>query len=161
MRVEFDAYMAGVADSDGSFSFSKLRRACNINGYQFRPCFSLTWTATEITRLAMDKIKLEYGGSVCTCIRKGGYPTNHPAVYKYYVQGIRCAELCDRLYPYLLLKGEKARLISQYYKLVNGKRGIWNRNRAKPKEVYEEEARLWLLFNQLNTKNKKVLHEST
>lgn len=154
MVIGFDAYMAGVADSDGSFSFMKRKRQSTINGYHYVMVFQLTWKKSDLSIKVMNEIVRRYGGCCCKWIRNGNnFPTKSAECLKYSVGGPGLDKLTEAILPYLLLKKKQAELIKEARLLRKG----WKRGRlGKPINVWKKEDELYLEFNKLNGKNKKI-----
>ena len=75
-------YMAGVVDSDGSFSLVKRKKQSTVHGYHYRTIFQLTWKDTPIVEKTMEEMVKDYGGGFCPCKATGG-----GRVLKYSIEG--------------------------------------------------------------------------
>src|SRR5271165_3399475 len=95
-------YLAGVADSDGSFSIA-IKRSPDRSPY-YRAVFQLTWSFDERTLQVITAIKEKYGGSFF--IQKVGrknYPNSRPTI-KYSVESRKVMYLLRDILPYVKLK---------------------------------------------------------
>ncbi len=123
---EFFAYLAGVADSDGSFSIIKVKRKdqnCPYYGVQF----ALTWVKNEQSKAVMDKLVGLFGGSYCTQATqfKTQFPNARPYL-KYCAVASNCEHLTKAILPFLLLKRKQARNIlrlRKFTRAIGGGRG--------------------------------------
>jgi len=147
-------YLAGVADSDGSFTFPKHKRSNNPNGYTFRPAFQLTWKYSDHSLSVFKDLKKKYKGSFYIGRSHSGYNKTKSKIIKYYVQGQSLIDLCKDIVPFLRLKKKQAKLILEHWKSVKP-RGTWNQWHKKPKLIYNKENDLYKKFYKLNTKNKR------
>lgn len=152
-------YLAGVADSDGSFSLTRCSRPSTVTGYHYRTLFQLTWEDTPLTRLVLSKMKDLYGGSFSECNRKpDSYCNKHKTVLKYSVEGQRLGIFIKELLPYLVLKRERAEIILEFirYRELSKKTVIHRVGRKKDLEDWSKEDRIYEKMNGLNSKNKKI-----
>lgn len=149
---EYFAYLAGVADSDGSFSISRLHRTRPTINYNCQ--FSLTWINNENTKLALQELVNTYGGSFCMVKPKvewEGYSNQHPYL-KYCLTGQKLRTFIEDIKPYLRLKSAQASNLLQVLS-KSGKRYGWGRPR--PQTISDEFALLYLRNIEENHKNKQ------
>lgn len=152
MKDTYFAYVAGVADSDGSFSFIKRKKQSTKNGYHYRAIFQLTWKKMSNTKMVLDSFKKEFGGNYWKVIRKPNSFDKKPLdCYKYSLEGNLLEKFVIKIIPFLRLKKKHAELILESRKL----KGKWG-CKGKPDRLWKKEDKLYLLFNKLNTKNKKI-----
>jgi predicted HNH restriction endonuclease len=143
MKIEA-AYMAGVADSDGSFSISKRKVKTTILGYFYTTSFQLTWKkdakSLEIMHLMMSK----YGGKVYHQKRHDGHFKPESTFLQYQVLSKDLISLINDILPFLKLKQDQAQIVldleksRQYWKFNHKGQG-----RAKPSELWKVEDDLY------------------
>ena len=141
------AYLAGVLDSDGSFSVVKRNftsEYCNYNAM-----IQLSWKKSDLTVSFMDSLTSEFGGSFAEC-----KPTNTRKSFsdtKDYVKFCICGPKADNLartvLPFLMLKKQQAQNIIKLRELTSVFKG------RKQKLITEELHAIYLLNKSLNTKN--------
>lgn len=147
-----DEYMAGIADSDGSFSLCKAKKQSTTRGYHYRTVFQLTWKKFNATEKCMSKIQAEYGGRVNEYTSNSNNYNKKPIQYiKLAIEGREIEGFVDRLIPHMHIKKEQAKLI----KHIRILRRSWAPSNRKPDKVWDEEARIYDLFTSLNSKNGK------
>jgi hypothetical protein len=144
--VAFHAYIAGVVDSDGSFSINK-QHSGRVN-QSYTPIFQLTWTNTPKAKKVFDRLVLEYGGSYCLVKSSStGYANSRPYL-KYMLTSGKLNKFVADVLPYLCLKRQQAINILRLRKFTP-KPGI----KTKPVRIVEFQHKLYELNKQLNTKN--------
>ncbi len=145
-------YIAGVADSDGSFTFMKRYGQSTTTGYFYRSIFQLTWSISNEAEDVMIFLKNKYGGSFSVCKKSTSFNSLKPSIFKYSVESNGLLKLINDIEPYLILKKERATLIKQH---------ILYRKKRKPgliktKKEWEYEDDVYKKINLLNSKNKKL-----
>ena len=145
-----NSYLAGVMDSDGSFSICKRKR--KGNKFFYRTVAQLTWKNTEKSKEIFDELLREYGGKY-HIIKSRGFSKKGTTFLKYNLEGDSLVYLLQSIIPYLRLKKRQAEIVIEL-KLLRKKwlgktRGPWD----KPSYIWEEEEKLYLENLLLNTKN--------
>jgi len=139
-RIAFDAYMAGVIDSDGSFSMVKRLKQSTIRGYHYSTVFQLTWKKSSFAEKVLKLIKQRYGGHISPWQRKPNkYSKESIECLKYAVESSGLEKLIILTLPYICLKKEQALLI----KKVREIRKIKPKTRNKPNKFWEEEDKIY------------------
>ncbi len=146
-KDQFSAYLAGVIDSDGSFSISqkhKARKKSNYNGV-----FQLTWTVSPLTLAFMKKLVSIYGGSFFIGKKNlTQFPNSRPVI-KYCICSKKVVPLIIDVLPFLHLKRKQARNILRLRSVVRHyRKGVSKSNR-----IIAFEQKLYELNKELNTKN--------
>lgn len=143
------AYLAGVADSDGSFTISKTH--LNRLNVHYQCSFQLTWKKTPKSIAFFEKLKEQYGGSF---FHQKAYPnssfTQSPTI-KYWLGNIKLEKFIKDILPYLELKKEQAENILEIRSL--SPLGLYNKYNPKPESVKQLQNEIWLKSRNLNTKN--------
>lgn len=143
-------YLAGVLDSDGSFTVTK-RHIYRVN-CNYTCMIQLTWTLTKKSREFMEQLVNFYGGSYFV-----GMPSstkqfeNAKEIIKYCATGNAAERIARDTRNYLLLKEEQARNIIKVRDLVRSYRG-----QPRPKSAVDQLEELYLTNQRLNGKNKDV-----
>jgi len=140
-------YLAGIMDSDGSFSISKhniKRKKCS-----YTTMIQLTWSYNEKTKLFMDSMVSQYGGSYFIGFPSGKaqFP-NTGEIIKYCAIGVACEKISKDVVEFLLLKNKQCENILSARDIVKSFRGL-----ARSVENEELLERLFLDNKALNTKN--------
>lgn len=99
------AYLAGVWDSDGSFTITK--RHPKRSSPNFTIMAQLTWVLNDNSREFMQTLVETYGGSCFEGESPSGFD-NGRRIIKYCATGNAAASLLTAMYPYLVLKKEQA-----------------------------------------------------
>lgn len=137
------AYIAGIADSDGSFSIV-LRHKDRLNPHYFA-CFQLGWKETELSKRAIESMKSQYGGSVSYASpSEGSY--GRTKMVKYMLQGKKLESFLEQIIPFLILKREHAEILLALRKTI--KQGS-----NKTQELLLLQESFYLKMKELNTKN--------
>lgn len=141
-------YLAGVADSDGSFSYTK-KFSKPRNKYYYIGQFQITWKYSKESKIFFDFLVKKFGGSYFDGMTHTSYGKTR--ILKYCATGKACNLIGNTLAPYLILKKEQALITA---KAASLKSKHWGSN-GKPKKVWLEEERLYKRMNKINHKNKK------
>lgn len=148
MKKINSAYLAGVADADGSFSwlkhYSKPRKK-----FYYQGVFQLTWKSSDDSLRVIKLIQGEYGGSFF--IGNSATKFGKCPIIKYAATGKALVALCSDVIPYLELKKKQAEIVMSGAALKSDKWGV----KGKPQAVWKKEEELYRKINLLNTKNKK------
>src|SRR3990167_3799662 len=100
-------YLAGVLDSDGSFSIMRYKQANNrpktwSRKWYYRAQAQLTWTQTDKSLNVMQQIKSRYGGYILAkSDHKEKYGSNTKPTYQYIATGNAARKLIADILPYL------------------------------------------------------------
>jgi len=154
LAIAFDIpneYLAGVADSDGSFSYlknySKPRKK-----YYYRPFFQLTWKYSKEADLVCKYLKNKYKAGLYYGIKKNDLLGRECKIIKVQMWEKSVVLFLEDILPYLILKKKQAEIVLYGAKLKSRKWGV----KGKPKEIWEKEIKLYKKINSLNSKNKKL-----
>src|SRR5271157_1212166 len=146
------AYLAGVFDSDGSFTLSHHSRPTVRLGFDYRVYLQLTWKALPQTIMVMKELKEKYGGSLVFGSENSGF-SRHTRYVKYRVNALKARRLIEDMLPYLRIKRRQAEIC---FEVSSGAQrehyGRWHPRSAA------ELTRLGELYNEmalLNWKNGK------
>lgn len=141
------SYLAGVVDSDGSFSITK-RNTSRINP-SYVGMFQLTWVHNEVTDEFMKSLVSKYGGSFFIQTEKRNAFPNASMTVKYCATGKALNKIIKDVYPFLILKR------SQAYNLwtLNETQGKYGAKRPKPEDMKQFHESLYLENRKLNSKN--------
>ena len=142
-------YLAGVADSDGSFSFGRKYNKQRAKDY-FVASFQLTWKRTLESKNVFDELVKIYGGSYFDHFTHTSF--GRVRILKYCATGRALVKICNDVLPHLLLKKAHAWIALQGAELKSRQ---WGRG-GKPDSIWKRELELYLRMNKLNTKNKKI-----
>ncbi len=146
MKQISNEYLAGVADSDGSFSynkkFSKIR-----DKFYYVAQFQITWKYSKESKLFFDYLVDTFGGSYFDGHTHTSFSKTR--ILKYCATGVACQKICNATMDYLILKRKQAEIVLLGAEL---KSRLWGRN-GKPKSVFEREEELYKQIKNLNTKN--------
>lgn len=140
-------YLAGLADSDGSFSIScthKQRRYPHHRG-----SFQITWIYNKLTLHIFKSIKAKYGGNICITKNKTGFNNKPTDVVKYMTTNKLLYALINDILPHLLLKKKQAQLILKLSKTYRRTPGYIT------KKTFDYRESLYQRNRQLNSKNGK------
>lgn len=141
------SYLAGVLDSDGSFSITKRHiRRTSIN---YTAMVQLSWKYSENAEFFIKKMVSTFGGSYSKCdstnTRKS-YPGTK-SYLKYSATGEAAENICRSVLPFLQLKKRQAENI-----ILMRSKYIWN-GPNRPIEISIELDKLYFINKSLNTKN--------
>ncbi len=146
------AYIAGVFDSDGSFSIVRHKRIGSLRGFEYRVVLQLTWREVPQTVLVLRELKRMYGGSVIRGIERHGF-SKHTKYAKYRIDATDARVLISDVLPYLRVKRKQALLCLRAALIISQRRyGRWN---PRPEEEWLELEKLHELVGYLNWKNGK------
>lgn len=146
-------YLAGVLDSDGSFTITKRHKYRNNCNYT--AIIQLTWTDSSITQKFMKTLCNQYGGSFFKGKPSESYNyKNSKNILKYCATGHAAEKICSDVINYLFLKKKQCANILKLRKLVSS----FNGNR--PIAVTNKLEQLYKSNRILNSKNGK-LNESS
>ena len=153
----FAAYVAGVADSDGSMSLIRRTAQTTRNRYHYRPNFQLMWLNKPSALKVMQDIQKLYGGYIYEVTRKTGYKTDQVSYLKLMIEGQRMYKFLSDISPYLQLKREQALLLLEFIRKRTDSGRSNNMRGSTPKgdEEWEEERVLHVKIRALNSKNGK------
>ena len=143
-------YLAGVADSDGSFSLMKRTGQSTTTGYFYRSIFQLSWSPSSNANKVMRYLKRTYGGTFCACVYRG-LGSKDAVTLKYSVESKGLLKLIQDIKPHLILKKDRAKLIEKQILLRQSFVGY-----KKPKSMWLKEDKIYLAMNGLNSKNSKI-----
>lgn len=149
--LEFCAYLAGVTDSDGSFSICKKNFFGKSKNPEYSARFQLSWSNNDKTKKVLDKIVQIYGGkySLCTPSSIKNYP-NTKDVLHYSLGGPGIVKFVKDIFPFLLLKRRQALNIIRLRKFISNK---WHKSNPQPQKLLEFKEKLYIFNKSLNTKN--------
>lgn len=147
----FVIYLAGVADSDGSFCYTK-RYSKPRGKHYYNGMFQLTWKEDKNSIAFMEELVQRYGGAY-------QYTTGHTAkkpckLIHYTSTGEAMVKLANDVIPFLRLKKEQAQIALDGAALKSRRWGV----KGKPEAIWDKERNLYLRANKLNNKNKKIWH---
>ena len=153
----FNAYVAGVTDSDGSLSLCKSANKSNNIPYRFVAVFQLTWKKSSNALAVMKKLCKIYGGRIHNWQRKLGQGFgNSCSFYKYSLEGPNLKNFLIAVAPHLNLKYKQASLL---LKLIGVRQNMRIKNRHdfikfKPQKLLKFERMTHREMKSINTKNK-------
>jgi hypothetical protein len=144
----FCAYLAGVADSDGSFSLVRSNKSRTVRSCT--PTFQLTWTISPLSKKVMDRLVATYGGSYFEQLPTSSkYFKNSRPCYKYCLVAKKLEKFLKDILPYLQLKRKQVRNLLRIRRFTKH----WGNGRNKPLKVQLFEQKMWALNKELNSKN--------
>lgn len=132
-------YIAGVADSDGSFTITKRKTKNNKSGFTYTAMFQLSWKESNITKKTISKIQKRYGGHIVKYKHKNSF--SNCSVIKYVVEGVMLDKLLLEISPFLVLKKARAKLLQKLREIC--KRNHYNLGRLKPIKVLKYQEKLY------------------
>jgi hypothetical protein len=142
-------YLAGVMDSDGSFSITK--RHITRQNANYIAMIQITWTHTATSEDFMKELTRKYGGSYFIGVHsKGGTFKNSKPVIKYCAVGKAASLLTLDVKDFLILKKTQADNVIKLRELVTTKRI----GRTRSPIISTQLEDIYLLNKQLNSKNK-------
>lgn len=139
-------YLAGVMDSNGSFSITK--RHISRKNPNYIGMIQITWTHTKVSEAFMQELKNIYGGSYF--IGKCGTFKNSKPIVKYCAVGAAAETLTRSVIDFLILKKEQANNVLKLREITKSRQ----LGKVRSLENSEKLERLYLLNKQLNYKNK-------
>jgi hypothetical protein len=146
------AYIAGVFDSDGSFSIVRHKRIGSPREFDYRVVLQLTWREVPQTVLVLTELKRKYGGSVIRGIERHGF-SKQTRYVKYRIDARNARGLIIDILPHLRVKRKQAELCLKAALILSQRRyGRWN---PRPEEEWLELERLHEQVGFLNWKNGK------
>jgi hypothetical protein len=151
MKVLDPAYLAGVMDSDGSFSVSKHHTKRPNPSYVC--LIQLTWTLNEKTKAFMEQLVIQYGGSFF-CGQPSG-TTNYPntqKIIKYTATATAAEKITRGVLPHLVLKKQQAENILKTRRITRPS-GASGGGRTRSVELSAQLHQLYLDNKALNSKN--------
>ncbi len=142
-------YLAGVMDSDGSFSIT-IRHKTRPNA-NYICMIQISWKYTDISEKFMKKLCKMFGGTYHINSRKykSSYK-NSSTIIKYCATGKAVDRIVDYIFDNLILKKKQAKNILKLRQLV-GFQGAPGKTR--PKKLSNKMHKLYELNKELNTKN--------
>jgi hypothetical protein len=142
-------YLAGVWDSDGSFSIAKRHKKRETPNYT--AMLQLSWTRSAKSLQVMRDLCAAYGGSFMEISRSsmnGTFPNARPVV-KYCATGRAAYALAAALKPFLRLKEQQARNVLKLQHLVR-----WcGQGRRRPQAVSRALEQIYVSNKLINSKN--------
>ena len=149
------AYIAGVMDSDGSFSIIRRTRQSTKHGYFFKCLIQLTWKDTSNCLEVLNYLKQTYGGTVNKINRHSGFPSSTPSEhYKWDLEEKKVTAFIQEILPFLQVKKFQAQCLLDLRKLRRWRETT--KSRFKPDVVWEKEKALHKKMYETNSKNKNV-----
>jgi len=145
METISNEYLAGVADSDGSFSYNKKFSKPN-NKFYYVAQFQITWKHSEESKTFFDLLVSNFGGSYFDGNTHTSYAKTR--ILKYCATGKACEKICIAVLPHLYLKKLQAEIVLAGAKLKETKWGV----NGKPQEVWNKEISLYQQMKQLHGK---------
>lgn len=114
------AYIAGMLDSDGSLSISKLHATRKTPNY--RVIFQVQWKLSAASESVLLSLKKTYGGAICyPKIQKTSLGKSQTV--KYCLTGKKLDKLLKDIEPYVLLKYEQVKLAQKLRRTTFKRRG--------------------------------------
>jgi hypothetical protein len=141
------AYLAGIFDSDGSFSVAK--RNMKRSSASYVAMVQLNWKATELTKSFMDKLVEKFGGSYCFCKSTNKKTTIKTSdYYSFSATGKSAENIVRAVLPFLQLKKQQALNLLELRDTIPP---VGTKGRSK--ETSEKLEHLYVVNKILNTKN--------
>ena len=144
-------YLAGVADSDGSFSYLKNYSKPRQKHY-YRPFFQLTWKYSKEAQRVCRYLETKYNAGFYSCVKKANSFGKECKLIKIQMWEKSVVSFIIDILPYLILKKKQAEIVLLG---ANLKSRYWGR-KGKPASVWKKEIELYEKMNALNSKNKKI-----
>jgi hypothetical protein len=141
------AYLAGVLDSDGSFSIAK--RHVNRPLKNYTAMIQLSWKKSDISIDFMNQLVHQYGGSWAAC-KSTNKLRSFPATadyLKYSSTGVATEKIIRDVLPFLILKKKQALNLLKLRELTASYVG------HRPNEISAEMEILYYFNKSLNNKN--------
>jgi hypothetical protein len=151
MKVIDIKYLAGVLDSDGSFSICKRHVIRTSANYVSQ--ISLSWKKEELTENFMKRLVHQFGGSYAdiSSHQKSRFPNASPTI-KYCATGKVAYKICQDVYPYLELKQKQAKNLMNLCELIKP-------GKNRPQELTDKLEDLYFYNKSLNSKNGRNKYE--
>lgn len=146
MKKVSNEYIAGVADSDGSFSYNK-KFSKQRNKFYYVAQFQITWKYSKESKMFFDFLVKTFGGSYFDGLTHT--TISRVRILKYCATGIACENICNAVMEHLILKKEQAKIVL----LGAGLKSRHWGSKGKPQKVFDREKALYLRIKKLNTKN--------
>lgn len=143
-----DEYLAGVADSDGSFSYGK-KFSKPRNKFYYVAQFAITWKYSKESKFVFDMLVERFGGSYFDGFTHTSFANTR--ILKYCATGQACEKICIAVKPHLILKQKQVDIMIEGAGLKSRHWGV----KGKPASVWRQEKLLYSKMNKINTKNKK------
>lgn len=142
--------MAGIIDSDGSISLSKVNKKRKNPSYF--TLIQLTWIANDKNLAVLEKIKTEFGGNVYKIARKPtSFNSKYKHTYKWMINNHNAIPFLERVKPFLLLKKEQAQICIDFHNEIQ--KNKYSRTNKIPKEEFERRDKIHEQMKSLNSKN--------
>lgn len=141
-------YLAGVIDSDGSFTIAKrhvVRKTPN-----FTIMVQLNWKKSDLTKSFMEELRNQYGGSFCECKstnKKTSIKTSD--YFSYCATGKAAEKIILDVFGHLKLKKQQALNLLDVRNLMSIRREV-------PEEAEDQLEHLYKINKKLNTKNNRL-----
>jgi hypothetical protein len=107
------AHIAGVMDSDGSFSIVKRPKKNTKLGFIYRPVVQITWKVSENAEKFFQCVVSTYGGSYHLINKKENAYGKTGKFYKLSIEGNSLDPFLKDIMPFLVLKKIQARSLLQ------------------------------------------------
>jgi len=104
------AYLAGLLDSDGSLSVTKLHK--NRTTPNYRAIFQIQWKKTKEAETILKQLKKQYNGTICYPKIQETSLSKNPTI-KYCCTGFNLDKLLSDIEPFVLLKYEQLKLVQK------------------------------------------------
>lgn len=135
-------YLAGVFDSDGSFSIS--RRNMKRKSVSYVAMTQLTWKNTPLSAQFMDALVFQYGGSYMV------YGPTKTEYLKYSATGKVAEKIVDSVKDFLFLKKKQAENLLKLRTLTVNPGG-----KTRPSYITDQLEELYQYNLSINTKNSR------
>jgi len=143
------AYLAGMADSDGSFSIAIRHR--NRPNPTYQATFQLTWTKTKLTEKFMKDLKKQFGGSYYEAKNRNDRFANGSPTIRYFLTNKGLKLFLKEVLPFIILK--KKQVLNCLELLNTTEFGKYGFGRPKPKKLKKKHYNLYIQNKNINTKN--------
>lgn len=143
------AYLAGIIDGEGCFHMCILTKK-SYDGY-VNPHYRGVLKVSNTDNKLIDWLKETFKGTESSCTRSTSSKKFERKVYDWIVTGFRLLDLCEQVYPYLILKKlhcENMIRFKNTYPRVKIGRG----NRTLTKEVLDIRQSCLLVSRKLNSR---------
>ena len=141
-----NSYIAGVADSDGSFTISKRVRKNHAPTYECK--FSMQWRECSESKRFFKELKNRFGGSICRIHNGYSY------MQCYVISNKGLDNFLKKVGPFIFLKRKQLEVIKNLRKSILKNRG--NSSKPKTKKLIGKQESLYKKLRSLNKRNKKV-----
>lgn len=129
----FIIYMAGVLDSDGSFTYGK-KWSSQRGKHYYAAQIQITWAYTPNAIKVFDRLIKIFGGSYFIGGTRTTFTPDGIKIVKYCATGAAAVRLSAAVMPFLQLKTERAKIIVEGAKL---KSSFWGPV-GKPEEIWKK-----------------------